>query len=289
MNKVSREDAEDAKRGWLRYGHPSKTMNRPDLPAFLVVLALLTLLAPTTAAQPESLRVTPDTLRWQGYDPPFVILNAGADSLRVDSMDVGPCTMPCADFFEPMYLLELVYGSTWHLGEIWHEPDEDLYRWDGWPYFPDIVLAPGDSATLRVSVIDTCPVCRPAGGLVWVPFYFWAGDNPDSLRRTLEFDYFLAVEEVAQSPAHTLTVTGPNPFRGRTQVTLRGDEAEVTVALHDALGRRIRVLHRGLLLAGTAPIRVDGEGLSPGLFFVRASTGSGAQTTFYTVPLVLLR
>ena len=68
----------------------------------------------------------------------------------------------------------------------------------------------------------------------------------------------------------------PNPFGGQTAVTLALAEAGAArVAVYDALGRLVAVLHDGPLAAGERAFRVDGSGLAPGLYVVRAE-GAGA-------------
>jgi hypothetical protein len=72
----------------------------------------------------------------------------------------------------------------------------------------------------------------------------------------------------------------PNPVRTRTTVSLRvRTEQEVTVALYDVLGRRVRTLHDAPLAPGRAhTLPVNASGLSSGLYLLRAS-GEQFQTT----------
>jgi hypothetical protein len=63
----------------------------------------------------------------------------------------------------------------------------------------------------------------------------------------------------------------PSPFVDRATLDLRVDVPQRVVAtLHDALGRRVALLHDGVLPAGGShPLLVDGRGLAPGAYVVR--------------------
>ena len=87
-----------------------------------------------------------------------------------------------------------------------------------------------------------------------------------------------AVDEA--SPPLRLSAPRPNPFSASTRLELTVDEpSEVTVAVFDALGRRVAVLHEGPLRASTYTLRVDAGDLPPGLYLVRATDGRGATAT----------
>lgn len=87
-----------------------------------------------------------------------------------------------------------------------------------------------------------------------------------------------AVDEAP--PPFRLSAPRPNPFSASTRLELTVDEpADVTVAVFDALGRRVAVLHEGPLRASTYTLRVDAGDLPPGLYLVRATDGRGATAT----------
>ncbi len=248
------------------------------------LLAILLLCGGVASAQPVSLEVTPDTLVWVWYEPPFVIRNTGSDSLRIDSVDVGPC----CDGFNPGYILRLDHAGTNHYGFIWRWPHEQVYQWNGKPFFPDVVLAPGDSADLYVEGMDPCPICRSGEIDTWVPFQFWAADDPDSLTRTLAYTYPVEAEPTIPGDGHhVLAVTGANPFTARTELTVRSAGGHVHVYLVDVLGRRVRTLHAGRLSAEPYRISVAADGLSPGLFLAQVVVDGGRLVA--TRPLVLVR
>ncbi|MDX1532066.1 MAG: T9SS type A sorting domain-containing protein, partial [Rhodothermales bacterium] len=78
----------------------------------------------------------------------------------------------------------------------------------------------------------------------------------------------------------------PNPSVGATTVEVelaRSSEAEVVVM--DVLGRRVAVLHRGPLAAGSHRLALDGRALRPGLYVVRAAVGDEVHTRRVTLVL----
>ena len=82
------------------------------------------------------------------------------------------------------------------------------------------------------------------------------------------------------APPFRLSAPRPNPFAASTRLELTLDEpADVTVAVYDALGRRVALLHEGPLRASTYTLRVDAGDLPPGLYLVRATDGRGHTAT----------
>ncbi|OZC01619.1 M36 family metallopeptidase [Rubricoccus marinus] len=77
-----------------------------------------------------------------------------------------------------------------------------------------------------------------------------------------------------------LVVTGPNPVRGTTALSLSLVSPEaVTVHVVDLLGRSVQTLHDGPLAADRHTVELDASGLAPGVYVVRAQgeTFSAAQ------------
>ena len=67
----------------------------------------------------------------------------------------------------------------------------------------------------------------------------------------------------------------PNPSAGDAEVLLNvGVPSWVEVAVYDALGRRVAVLHNGALSMGEHRFGLTGAGLPPGVYLVRATEGS---------------
>jgi hypothetical protein len=70
---------------------------------------------------------------------------------------------------------------------------------------------------------------------------------------------------------YEVSPVAPNPVATRTQVQVAVQRAQdVTVALYDALGRRVTTLHTGTMAAETTHrLGVDTQGLSSGTYFLR--------------------
>jgi hypothetical protein len=83
----------------------------------------------------------------------------------------------------------------------------------------------------------------------------------------------------------------PSPMRASAEIRFDlGRSSLVTATVHDAAGRQVRVLHRGVLEAGRHGLRWNGESRSgrqvaPGTYFVKVATESVSRT--YT--LVVLK
>ena len=72
----------------------------------------------------------------------------------------------------------------------------------------------------------------------------------------------------------------PNPFRDRLAFAYTvGEAAPVTLALYDALGRRVRLLEDGEAREpGTYPVALDGAALPAGVYFLRLTVGARTFT-----------
>ncbi|HYE94807.1 MAG TPA: hypothetical protein VD962_01250 [Rubricoccaceae bacterium] len=82
----------------------------------------------------------------------------------------------------------------------------------------------------------------------------------------------------APSASVALSAPTPNPSRGAARLTLALTEAQaVSVALYDALGRRVATLHEGPLHVGTHPLIADVSVLAPGVYVVRAEGRTGVS------------
>lgn len=77
-----------------------------------------------------------------------------------------------------------------------------------------------------------------------------------------------------ERPAAAALAAFPNPFRDGTAVRLTlAAPGPAHVAVYDALGRRVALLHDGPLPAGPTALDVPGEDLPPGLYALRVHTG----------------
>ena len=94
-------------------------------------------------------------------------------------------------------------------------------------------------------------------------------------------DVGLELVQVDDTPKpFKLSAPRPNPFRTTSALTLTVEEAgEITVTVHDALGRRVALLREGQTSAGTYTLRVEADNLPPGLYIVRATNEQGDTAT----------
>ena len=88
--------------------------------------------------------------------------------------------------------------------------------------------------------------------------------------------YFVVVAGEEAPEAAGVELLGPNPFRAGTRLRVRAPEARVSVL--DALGREVRVLHRGPVPGGAAVLALDGAPLAPGVYLVRVATPEAVVT-----------
>lgn len=114
----------------------------------------------------------------------------------------------------------------------------------------------------------------PQGDLFLGGYAFLPGTSSDML----VIRYSLGLTVGAPEPAEAFRLeAGPNPFTTRLSCTLRlPAEAAVRVGLHDLSGRRVALLHDGMLPAGAHRLSWtrgrDGE-LPAGVYWVRTEAG----------------
>jgi hypothetical protein len=82
----------------------------------------------------------------------------------------------------------------------------------------------------------------------------------------------------------TLSAAHPNPFGKATALVLDLDTPQaVTVAVFDALGRRVAMLHEGTLSAGTHTLNFEADDLPSGMYVIRAQNADGRQIRTVTL------
>ncbi len=93
----------------------------------------------------------------------------------------------------------------------------------------------------------------------------------------------VAGEDAPEDGAFALALV-PNPARSAATLTVTvGRAGPATVAVFDALGRRVAVLHDGPMAAGSHALRLDAARLPAGVYVVRASSGDAVATRRLTV------
>ena len=92
-----------------------------------------------------------------------------------------------------------------------------------------------------------------------------------------------AGEDGLAAAGEGLSAVSPNPATGTARFTLGAASAEpVSVAVYDALGRRVALVHDGPVASGEA-FTVDVSRLPAGVYVVRASGASGQSAQRFTV------
>ena len=92
-----------------------------------------------------------------------------------------------------------------------------------------------------------------------------------------------AGEDALAAAGEGLSAVSPNPATGTARFTLGAASAEpVSVAVYDALGRRVALVHDGPVASGEA-FTVDVSRLPAGVYVVRASGASGQSAQRFTV------
>ncbi len=91
--------------------------------------------------------------------------------------------------------------------------------------------------------------------------------------------------EPSSEPLVASLAVNPNPSRGETIAALTlGSAAAVRVAVYDALGREVAVVHDSPLPAGEHRLAFDASRLAPGVYVVSAVAGAWRSTARLVVP-----
>lgn len=117
-------------------------------------------------------------------------------------------------------------------------------------------------------------------GQTWdVRFRFYAWESTSD-RGTLRLDDVQLSFGIVGTDAETedelpsgfeLLSAFPNPFNPSATIPVHVDRSQqIRLEVYDVLGRRVRILHDGLLAAGRHEISFDADGLPGGTYFIRA-------------------
>jgi hypothetical protein len=140
----------------------------------------------------------------------------------------------------------------------------------------------------------------PAGGSAEVTLTFRAGQRaPGEYRSTLVVEDTAGVvlasvpltlvvepdtpaEPGPEAERGIRLVVSPNPITAAATVslTLAAPASDVTVTVHDVLGRQMGLVHHGPLPAGVTPLALDARSLPAGVYVVRAAGAGGAALRF---------
>ncbi|MEM6785521.1 MAG: Ser-Thr-rich GPI-anchored membrane family protein [Bacteroidota bacterium] len=110
------------------------------------------------------------------------------------------------------------------------------------------------------------------------------GDTDETLLLPNEGLPVASEEEANALPNAFALAAYPNPTLGAATVAVALPEAtDVRAEVFDLLGRRVAVLHEGVLAAGAHPLRLDTARLPAGVYVVRAVTPAATLTQRITV------
>ncbi|MDX1420963.1 MAG: T9SS type A sorting domain-containing protein [Rubricoccaceae bacterium] len=152
----------------------------------------------------------------------------------------------------------------------------------------DVFTVPA-GATVPVEASAPVPPSTPAGR---AELRFNIGSYP----RVFDSEAFIVTKEdgaraseadvsLSATGTHVLSAPRPNPTEGRTTFGLEvANPQHVSVAVHDALGRRVATLHEGALAEGT-PHRLvfDGTDLPAGVYAVRVLGEDFTETRVFSL------
>ncbi|MEM6325726.1 MAG: lamin tail domain-containing protein [Bacteroidota bacterium] len=107
---------------------------------------------------------------------------------------------------------------------------------------------------------------------------------------TERFELVIASRVIVASEGETeaafaLSAPAPNPTRGVSEIAIEAaGTSPVRVAIYDALGREVAVLHDGPLAAGVrTTLRLDTASMAPAVYIIRADDGASVLTQRLTV------
>ncbi|MEM1056865.1 MAG: T9SS type A sorting domain-containing protein [Bacteroidota bacterium] len=116
-------------------------------------------------------------------------------------------------------------------------------------------------------------------------YTFTAGETDWTERFELSVSFAVVANEQDAAAGFRLSAPTPNPTRGTARLVLSvGTAQDVQVAVFDALGREVAVLHDGPLASGTAEaLSIETSRLAPGVYVVRAQGDIVTRTQRLTV------
>ena len=222
---------------------------------------LAVLLAATSASAQGGLTVVQHGER-------LVLLNETAGPVTLDSVRIASLDEPYGASLSALYRASLggervdgqFHCSPYYAGGLCLEGEPTLFGRG---------LVPGDSVRF-VSFEYRCDVCRGlAPRAVRDTMRVYSGGVATPLSVVMLDELFVASEARPEASALRLEAS-PNPSRGASVVTVaRGAAGPVRVAVFDALGREVAVLHDGPA-AEALGLRLDTSAWAPGVYVVRA-------------------
>jgi photosystem II stability/assembly factor-like uncharacterized protein len=139
--------------------------------------------------------------------------------------------------------------------------------------------AVGRAPEVGMAIYTRCAALGPDGRL-YVGLIETGAFGEGWVYRTQEVVTVAVGTEPGSEPGEQLGLeVAPNPFRDEAAVTLTlARPGEVSASVYDVLGRRVALLHEGLLPAGTHDLTLDGSALTAGVYVIRAAAWSVGGT-----------
>ena len=105
------------------------------------------------------------------------------------------------------------------------------------------------------------------------------GVSPVGVRIVYDITTQTALDHVAAPATAMLGQNYPNPTEGMTSIpVLLPNRNRCQLSLYDLYGRRVAVLHDGMLDAGMLVFRFDARTLAPGMYFVSFAAAGRTET-----------
>ncbi len=96
--------------------------------------------------------------------------------------------------------------------------------------------------------------------------------------------FTVATEPDATPTAMSIDAVSPNPFRSSAEISYTLDQpSTIRVILRDGRGRTVRELENGVRDSGAHRLRISGDDLAPGVYFLTIYGPAGVQTRPLTI------
>ena len=252
---------------------------------------------------------------WTDYGPMLMADDLHNYSIKQESPHVFPHTNSNGSvtwwtfFTTDMYIMsdrnESSPIDTTQSGPQWDHLNYRLYDhltghdprvqyWNGSEYLNVPARPTNDEyiAGYNAAVVDPCgTVVNADSNGIWIQEILWR-PGPGGARDT--FSLTAGVSTAAVPPAtleqFNLQLTGPHPG-GRVSLAVRLPTAQnVRLEVYDVLGRHIRTLVNGRMLAGATTVAWDGRGpdgrhSGSGIYFARLICGAGTRSVRFPILL----
>jgi hypothetical protein len=254
------------------------------LRAYAVLLFLLSF--PTITFAQTGIVTEPDSLLLRESQD-ILVRNVTEETVRIDSLQFSQHSFS---------------GWTLAIGTI-----EDPLRWtpEGlyyaigrlyfWQTFPEIELAPGDSALIHFGHLDRCVVCKASGIGDYVEidtlFIFTDVGGADPYPVFLNFEEFMvSIEDETPTMVASFEVY-PSPASESANVSIRLQEpGSVSIRVFDILGREVSQSVSAADFSLQHDVNLDTSAWAQGVYLVRIETRTtGNRQSSLTRTMIVAR